>query len=58
MDGEVDGWCSQVARSGGRVARPVSNGMRLAREGDEVVLNGPEGREEIEILSVEYIRID
>lgn len=37
---------------------PLARCLLKAREGDEVVLNGPEGREVIEILSVEYVRID
>lgn len=37
---------------------PLARCLMKAREGDEVVLYGPEGREEIEILSVEYVRID
>ena len=37
---------------------PLARCLIKAREGDEVVLNTPEGREEIEILSVEYIKID
>lgn len=37
---------------------PLARCLLKARKGDEVVLNGPEGREVIEILSVEYVRID
>ena len=37
---------------------PLACSLIKAREGDEVVLNTPEGREVIEILSVEYIKID
>lgn len=37
---------------------PLARCLMKAREGDEVVLHGPEGREDIEILSVEYVRID
>ena len=37
---------------------PLARSLIKAREGDEVVLNTPEGREVIEILSVEYIKID
>ncbi len=37
---------------------PLARCLIKAREGDEVVLRGPEGAEEIEILSVEYVRID
>lgn len=37
---------------------PLARCLIKAREGDEVVLNGPQGREVIEILSVEYVRID
>ncbi|TFV04732.1 transcription elongation factor GreB, partial [Bacillus stratosphericus] len=33
-------------------------GLIKAREGDEVVLHGPEGREVIEVLSVAYVKID
>ncbi len=37
---------------------PLARCLLKARGGDEVLLHGPEGREVIEILSVEYIRID
>ena len=37
---------------------PLARSLIKAREGDEVVLNTPEGQEVIEILSVEYIKID
>ena len=37
---------------------PLARSLIKAREGDEVVLDTPEGREVIEILSVEYIKID
>lgn len=37
---------------------PLARCLIKAREGDEVVLNGPEGREVIEILEVAYQRID
>ena len=37
---------------------PLARCLLKAREGDEVVLHGPEGREVIEILSVQYIKID
>ncbi|MGN6955161.1 transcription elongation factor GreB, partial [Neisseria sp. P0015.S004] len=35
---------------------PLARSLIKAREGDEVVLDTPEGREVIEILSVEYIK--
>lgn len=37
---------------------PLARCLIKAREGDEVVLNTPEGREIIEILSVQYVKID
>ncbi|WP_373754271.1 transcription elongation factor GreB [Neisseria weixii] len=37
---------------------PLARCLIKAREGDGVVLYGPEGGEEIEILSVDYCRID
>ena len=37
---------------------PLARSLIKAREGDEVVLDTPEGREVIEILSVEYIKIE
>ncbi|MDO4693292.1 MAG: transcription elongation factor GreB [Eikenella sp.] len=37
---------------------PLARTLLKAREGDEVVFHGPEGREDIEILSVAYLKID
>lgn len=37
---------------------PLARCLIKAREGDEVLLNTPEGREDIEILEVAYVRID
>ena len=37
---------------------PLARCLIKAREGDEVSLNTPEGREDIEILEVVYVRID
>lgn len=37
---------------------PLARVLIKAREGDEVLLHTPEGRESIEILSVQYIKID
>ena len=37
---------------------PLARALIKAREGDLVWLNTPDGREQIEILSVQYIKID
>jgi transcription elongation factor GreB len=37
---------------------PIARVLIKAREGDMVVFNGPDGREEIEVLDVQYRRID
>ena len=37
---------------------PLARCLIKAREGDEVSLNTPEGREDIEILEVAYVKID
>lgn len=37
---------------------PLARALIKAREGDAVWLNTPDGREQIEILAVEYIKID
>lgn len=37
---------------------PLARALIKAREGDEVILRMPEGDEAIEILSVEYVKID
>lgn len=37
---------------------PLARCLIKAREGDQVSLNTPEGREDIEILEVAYVRID
>ena len=37
---------------------PLARCLIKAREGDEVVLHGPEGRETIEIVSVQYLKIE
>ncbi|EGV37899.1 transcription elongation factor GreB [Neisseria weaveri LMG 5135] len=37
---------------------PLARCLLKAHEGDDVVLNGPDGRETIEILEVRYERID
>ena len=37
---------------------PLAQALSKAREGDQVWLNTPDGREQIEILSVQYIKID
>ena len=37
---------------------PLAKSLIKAREGDEIVFRGPEGSEDIEILAVEYVKID
>lgn len=37
---------------------PLAQALIKTREGDQVWLNTPDGREQIEILSVQYIKID
>jgi transcription elongation factor GreB len=37
---------------------PLARALLKANEGDEVRLYGPDGVENIEILAVEYVRID
>ena len=37
---------------------PLARALIKAREGDSVWLNTPDGREQIEILAVEYVKID
>ena len=37
---------------------PLARALLKAREGDEIVFHGPEGREEIEVLSVAYVKIE
>lgn len=37
---------------------PLARSLIKAREGDEVLLHTPEGRERIEILEVAYVKID
>ena len=37
---------------------PLAQALIKAREGEQVWLNTPDGREQIEILSVQYIKID
>ena len=37
---------------------PLARALLKAREGDEVVFHGPEGREEIEVLTVAYVKIE
>ena len=37
---------------------PLARSLIKAREGDEVLLHTPEGRERIEILQVAYVKID
>ena len=45
---------------GGKISwiSPVARALIKAREGDEVLLHTPEGRERIEILEVAYVKID
>ena len=37
---------------------PLARALLKAREGDEIVFHGPEGREEIEVLAVSYEKIE
>ena len=37
---------------------PLARCLMKAREGDEVVLHGPDGAEYIDIVAVRYVRID
>jgi len=37
---------------------PLARTLLKAREGDTVVLRGPEGDEDIEILEVQYLALD
>ena len=37
---------------------PLARALLKAREGDEIVFHGREGREEIEVLAVDYVKIE
>lgn len=50
---EIDTACNKISW-----VSPLARCLMKAREGDEVVLHGPEGAEYIEIVAVRYERID